>query len=388
MSEHESFQKQFIFFRNHFFFKIEWIRFRFFFKKLFLFQVSIRALNMQHHIKKRIIILNDRIKKIAQFSTFENKIEIRTFLKTIEIIKKWISNFFEISKFLIKFINKANWNRIEFETLSFEIFKIKCATVSSVFEYDYSLSTHFYTNASKYICELIIIQFQFQKKKMIEISVQYDFIIFISTEMRYSIYKRKLCVLTKFVIKYDHFCKHSRIMIVVHIDHKFLIQFLKSDDHENIYEHWTNKLRRLNLKIQYISKRRNRVTDELFRILFLAKNCTVDQKMIETWRVISKKNSIWIWKNDKKDYQIFLNFFNDSNKMKIISNEILHEKNVFFLSMKINVDSNRNFWKKTYLISKWFADIYRAHTTDQSFSLSDIFFKIMNFRINFHIKIL
>ena len=257
---------------------------------------------MQHHIKKRIIILNDRIEKIARFSILENKIEIRTFLKTIEIIKKWISNFFEISKFLIKFINKANWNRIEFETLSFEIFKIKCATVSSVFEYNYFLSIHFYTNASKYVCDLIIIQFQFQKKKMIEISVQYDFIIFISTKMRYSIYKQKLCVLTKFVIKYDYFCKHSKITIVIHIDCKFLIQFLKSDSHENIYEHWTNKLRRFNLKIKYISERRNRVTDELFRILFLAKNCTADSNVIETWWIISEKNSKWIWKNDKKNY--------------------------------------------------------------------------------------
>ena len=107
MSEHELFQKQFIFFRNHFFFKIEWVRLRLFFKKLFLFQISVRILDMQHHIKKRITILNDRIKKIARFSIFEDKTEIRAFLKTIEIIRKWISNFFEISRFLIRFIDKA-----------------------------------------------------------------------------------------------------------------------------------------------------------------------------------------------------------------------------------------------------------------------------------------
>ena len=37
MNEHESFQKLFIFFRNFFFFKIEWVWFWLFFKKLFLF---------------------------------------------------------------------------------------------------------------------------------------------------------------------------------------------------------------------------------------------------------------------------------------------------------------------------------------------------------------
>ena len=260
-----------------------------------------------------------------------------------------------------------------------------------MFEYDYFLSVHFYTNASKYACDLIIIQFQFQKKKkMIEISVQYDFIIFISTEMRYSIYKRKLCVLTKFVIKYDYFCKHSKIIVIIHIDHKSLIQFLKSDSHENIYDHWTDKLRRLNLKIQYISERRNRVTDELFRILFLTENCTTDSNVIKTWRVISKKNSKWIWKNDKKNYQVFLNFFNDSNKIEIILSEILQRKNVFFqfLSMKIIIDSNCDSWEKAYLASKWFADIYRVHITNQSFSSSNVFFKIMNFRIDLHIKVL
>ena len=189
---------------------------------------------------------------------------------------------------------------------------------------------------------------------MIEISVQYDFIIFISTKMRYLIYKRKLCVLIKFVMKYDHFCKHSKIIVIIHIDHKSLIQFLKSDSHESIYNHWTDKLKRFNLKIKYISERQNRVTNEMFRILFLAKDCTADLNVIETWRIISKKNLKWVWKNDKKNYQIFLNSFKNSDKMKIISNEILHEKNVFvqFLSMKTIVDSNRNFWKKTYLISK------------------------------------
>ena len=136
-----------------------------FFKKLFLFQISVRVLNMQHHIKKRIIILKKQIDKIARFSISENKTKIRAFLKTIEIIQKWISNFFEISRLLIRFIDKVNWKWTEFETLSFEIFKIKCVTILSVFGYDYFLSIHFYTNASKYVCDLIIIQFQFQKKK-------------------------------------------------------------------------------------------------------------------------------------------------------------------------------------------------------------------------------
>lgn len=159
MGKHESFQKQFNFFRDHFLFKIEWTRLCLFFKKLFFFQFTIRALGMQHHMSEQIIILKDRIKKIVRFSISQDKIDIRAFLRTIKIIRQWVSNFAEINRSFIKLIEKSEWRWIKFEALAFEILRVKCTTVSTMFKYNYSLSAHFYTDVFKYACELAIIQF-------------------------------------------------------------------------------------------------------------------------------------------------------------------------------------------------------------------------------------
>lgn len=74
-------------------------------------------------------------------------------------------------------------------------------------------------------------------KKKIEIFILYNSIIFITIEIHYFIYKRKLCVFIKFVIKYNHFCKHFKIIVIVYTNHKFLIQFFRTNSYENIYEH-------------------------------------------------------------------------------------------------------------------------------------------------------
>ena len=41
----------------------------------------------------------------------------------------------------------------------------------------------------------------------------------------------------KFAIKYDYLCKNSNNIIIIHIDHRFLIHFLFSNSHEKIYDH-------------------------------------------------------------------------------------------------------------------------------------------------------
>ena len=90
--------------------------------------------------------------------------------------------------------------------------------------YDHSLPAHFYTDAFLYAGGLVITQFQtLPEGKCVEVPILYDSITFDLFERRYPTYKRELCVLTKFVTKYNYFCKHPRNKAVIHTDHKPLV---------------------------------------------------------------------------------------------------------------------------------------------------------------------
>jgi hypothetical protein len=94
--------------------------------------------------------------------------------------------------------------------------------------------------------------------------------------------------------------------MIIHTNHKFLIHFLKSNKHESIYDHWVDKMRDLNINIQYNSERRNRVTDELSRIMFRQSNCMSDQNVEFALKSLHDESFEWIWKNDKIEYEEFL----------------------------------------------------------------------------------
>jgi hypothetical protein len=177
--------------------------------------------------------------------------------------------------------------------------------------------------------DLIITQFQIHNEKIIKISILYDSLTFNATKRRYSIYKKKLCALIRFVMKYDYFCKHSKNMTLIHINHKSLIWFFRSNAQKNIYDYWTNKLRRLNLKIKYISKRRNQITNELFKIIFQKKNCLSNEIVTQAMNTINREKLKWIWKNEKKEYKNFFTILEFTQKQKMLKHKTLQKKNVF-----------------------------------------------------------
>jgi hypothetical protein len=387
LEEHRSFENQFAFLRNHFLSKIKWFKLRLTFKKLYLFQKTIKVLKIIHIIKEEIRILSDKCEKIVNFSILITFTEVRTFLKVIKMIKKWVFNFFELRRSLTRFIEKINWRWIVFEQLSFEILRIKYSVITVIHEINYFNVVHFYTNAFMYDEDLIITQFRQRNEKIVEISILYDVYTFNSAEKKYSVYKKKLCVLIKSVIKYDHFCKNFVILAIIHIDHKSLIHFLKFDRHEKIYEHWTNKMRDLNIEIKYISERRNKIADELFKTIFRRKNCEFDSNVKFAFKFLHDEEFTWIWKNDKIEYEEFLKELIDKKKLKVIDNETFDEKLVF-----INVFNAETFisefWKNVYLVFHWFENIYKFLILENSVNKDDLkvhlFVKLMKYRIDFH----
>ena len=302
-----------------------------------------------------------------------------------------MKNFTEIVKSLSRLTEKTDWKWTASEDLFFEILKIKCFVHISMNEIDLTLIFHFYCDAFEYAAELTIIQIQMKhlknSKLTIEddfekVSIVYDSFAFNKTQRKYSIYKKKLCVIVKFAVKYDYLCKHSNNTTIIHIDHRSLTHFLFSNSHEEIYDHWANQLRRLNVIIFYISKFRNKVADELFRILFRAENCDSNSKIEEALNKLRNQKFSWIWKNEKDEYQSFLNTLNQTDLEKIITKNTVQRCSVFALKIDSNTDLERISWKKAYYDSKWFENVYRFlknETMPESFK--NIVSKFYDYRI-------
>lgn len=85
---HSDYYTAFSFFKNHFFPRIEWAKLRLSFKKLFLFQTSVKALDIRHEIGGKVCILQDRVAKIIQFPVPQDITGVRAFLGTFGITRR------------------------------------------------------------------------------------------------------------------------------------------------------------------------------------------------------------------------------------------------------------------------------------------------------------
>jgi hypothetical protein len=163
-------------------------------------------------------------------------------------------------------------------------------------EVNLSNKTYFYTNASEFARDMMITQKREIDDKIEEVSILYDFFTFNVTQRRYSTYKKELCAMIKLVTKYDYLAQHSYKKAIVHIDYKSLIHFLITinDVHDEIYEHWVDQLRRLNVKIKYISESRNKIVDEFSRTIFRTNDCDENSVLFETLQNLRDQKKLWI----------------------------------------------------------------------------------------------
>ena len=269
-SEHIDFEFQFSFLKNHFLFWIEWVRLTLSFKKLWLFVNHITAFEINYYIEKKIFIREAQIVNITQWLISKNVTEIQSFLRGIEITRKWVKNFTEIAHSLSQLTEDHSWQWTESELLFFEILWIKCITRVAVHSINWSLIIHLYTDASEYADDLVITQYQLVdgNLRLVEVSIIYDFFTFSVAERKYHIYKQKLCAMIKFAFKYYYLLQNLNQETIIYTDHKSLVHFLKLSLHDEIYSHWAAKLRELYIKIMHIKKKRNTVTDDLFCIIF------------------------------------------------------------------------------------------------------------------------
>ena len=126
------------------------------------------------------------------------------------------------------------------------------------------------------------------------ISILFDSFMFTSTEQKYLTYKRKLCAMIQFCIKYAYMLKSSALFRIIYMNHKSLVQFLTLNLHDSIYNHWTMKMRELNLEIKHIFKFRNKMMNELSRTFFDNLDCHMNAVFKTVQQELKKKSLQWI----------------------------------------------------------------------------------------------
>ncbi len=211
-----------------------------------------------------------------------------------------------------------------------------------------------------------------------KVSILYDFFSWFVLQRKYSVYKKELCTIITFVKKYDYLCKHSYISVIVHTDHKLLTYFLKFNLHEKIYEHWVDKLHRLNLSIVYISDHRNKVADELSRTLFNSDDCLNDRKVQKMTIKLMKQSSHWVWRDEKEEFEELLTKLTLDERLEIIEQSTISDMFIFDLNI-MTITSENVFWKQTYKHFVWFKNIYRFLIDSTSVSLAKVMRSFMNY---------
>jgi len=381
-----SFKKQYNFLSQHFFSWVEWTLLQLSFKKLKLFVSEIKILDVTHRVEDFVNVLKFRIKKILEWKASRNQIKVRFFLKVVDITHHWVKNFAKLSYFLAQLTRKVLWKWEQLKQLSFKILQIKCAIRTSMCNINLSLSIHFYMNASNFAASLVITQFQelsnvnIKNNKLVKVFILYNFFSWFVLQRKYSVYKKKLCAIITFVKKYDYLCKHSYISVIVHTNHKLLTYFLKFNLHERIYEHWVDKLHRLNVSIVYISDHWNKVADELSRTLFNSDDYSYDRKVQKITIELMKQSSHWVWWDEKKNFEELLTKLTLNEWLEIIEHSTINDMFIFDLNIMTTTSENI-FWKQIYKHFVWFKDIYRFLTDSTSVSLAKVMRSFINYQM-------
>ena len=71
----------------------------------------------------------------------------------------------------------------------------------------------------------------------VKVSVIYNIVIFFIIKRRYVTYKKELCAMIKFALKYYYLLRNLNRHVIIYTNYKSLTQFLNFNIHNEIYNH-------------------------------------------------------------------------------------------------------------------------------------------------------
>lgn len=354
----KDFESQFQFLSNHFLPHIDqayvWLSFR----KLKLFQSELRALGVIHCVGGDVKIVDNTIKTIMQFLEPLSIRDVKSFLRTVSITRQQVPNFVEIAYLLSKLIGKVDWHWGDIKKLSFEILKMKWATMATIYGIHQGLESHFYVDTSGYRAGLAITQRHQlgETVKDTKVPIIYDSFTFSKTQKKYLTYKRELCASIKLAIKYNYLYKNPMLLTTIHTKHKSLTSFCQSSCHKKIYGYWADQLQKLRICIVYIFGPWNKVADGLSRTISRNEDNNHDKPHISTaLKLLKDEGKEWIQKDGVGSYEDFLKSFNQYERKEVLESSQLYGVDVFAFGLR---KISKLTWTNIYQNSEQFGRIY------------------------------
>ena len=315
-AEFVTWQNLYNFLKQHFFSRLIWIKMRIFFQKLRIEILKIKCLKQMFKIEDSLNFKQKSINKILFWFVSQNQLEMKRYMNTINITRKWILNFDEIIKSFQRFQSKiVEWKWTKLKDLTFITFKKFAINVMNMFDHDSNLFVETYIDVSKWEIDIYIQQLQKNEMK----SILFDSYNFMFTQRNYDIYKKELFAIVHFIDKHEHFFNVKKIF-TIHTNYKSFVDFLNAKKHEDIYARWINKLRMHNIKLKYIESENNVVANDLSRIIYNIENCESNQLVRNLYKKIKKheNDDEWFWKIDKDEYRDMFKKLTDENRKKRI----------------------------------------------------------------------
>lgn len=299
---HETAEAALDFLQFQFFPRMAWAKLRLSFAKMKLFMEKIKALGMLHTVGGIVEIVPSRIKSIQDMKPPKSQTQVRQFLGSIGICRRWIRNYSEIARPLTRLTGKVEWRWEGSEQLSFQFLQEKACSAVETHGWDNKSPVTLYSDASQYGAGCCIVQNRplATTGKTAEHPIALDSFTFSTTERNYGTYKRELLGIVKFCRKFYYMLRNEETSVIM-TDHRPLTYFLHSHLVHGIYSRWAAELQLLNIRIEYVPGEKNEVADALSRVMFPKEDCSEDE-VLASLGDHNANGPVWVWKDGKGGY--------------------------------------------------------------------------------------